>query len=383
MSDIMPETRTSHRGAVILVVDDNTALLKSVERLLALEGYQVRVAEDGSEALQQLDTVIPPPDLIISDIAMPVLDGFDFFRAVRQRNDWVNIPFIFLTARDQPPDLKMGYALGADDYLVKPLDQDRLLMIIDNKLTRAKELIQHVVQQKQAVEKAQHSLSMMVAHELRTPLVSITMVSDILAHEFEMMVPAQIYEMLDMMRSGSVRLNRLVEQMVLFVQLQAGSLQVDIEKFRRPTTVDAMLDHALKRAVEWDYRHRRVSFECEPGAQGVSIPAETTALRQALSEILFNGLMFSPPDSDVRVSQWAMNGAAFIAVEDRGPGIAPEYRERVFEPFFQIDRENSEQQGIGLGLTLAREIIVAHGGAIAVEGQPGRGTLMTVELPMC
>ncbi len=371
-----------HRGAVVLVVDDNTALLRSVGRLLELEGYQVRVAEDGNEALHQLDTVTPPPDLIISDIAMPVLDGFEFFRAVRRRTEWVNIPFLFLTARDQPPDLKMGYALGADDYLVKPLDQDRLLMIIDNKLTRAKELTQHVTQQQQAVEQAQHSLSMMVAHELRTPLVSITMVSDMLAREIDLMDSVQVHEMLDMMQSGSVRLNRLVEQMVLFVQLQAGTLQADVRKFRRPTAVGVMMERSLQRALGWDYRQRGINFQCDERAPDVTIQAETTALRQALSEVLFNGLMFSPQGGDVKVSQWAMNGATWIAVEDRGPGIAPEFRERIFEPFFQIDRERSEQQGLGLGLTLAKEIIVAHGGSINIEGQPGQGTITTVELPM-
>ncbi|MCD4685851.1 MAG: response regulator [Anaerolineae bacterium] len=378
----MTEAGALHRGAVVLVVDDNTALLRSVGRLLELEGYQVRVAEDGNEALHQLDTVTPPPDLIISDIAMPVLDGFEFFRAVRRRTEWVNIPFLFLTARDQPPDLKMGYALGADDYLVKPLDQDRLLMIIDNKLTRAKELTQHVTQQQQAVEQAQHSLSMMVAHELRTPLVSITMVSDMLAREIDLMDSVQVHEMLDMMQSGSVRLNRLVEQMVLFVQLQAGTLQADVRKFRRPTAVGVMMERSLQRALGWDYRQRGINFQCDERAPDVTIQAETTALRQALSEVLFNGLMFSPQGGDVKVSQWAMNGATWIAVEDRGPGIAPEFRERIFEPFFQIDRERSEQQGLGLGLTLAKEIIVAHGGSINIEGQPGQGTITTVELPM-
>jgi two-component system OmpR family response regulator len=122
--------------AVILFADDNLALLRTVERLLRMEGFLVLVAADGQQALRRLEMANPTPDLIISDIGMPHMDGFALFETVRQRQEWVNIPFLFLTARDQIEDLRRGYALGADDYLVKPLEQERLLMIVRSKLKR-------------------------------------------------------------------------------------------------------------------------------------------------------------------------------------------------------------------------------------------------------
>lgn len=208
----------------ILFVDDNPALLRSVERLLRLEGFGVLLAADGDEALQQLEASTEPPDLIISDISMPKMDGFSFFEEVRRREAWIGIPFLFLTARDQIDDLKRGYSLGADDYLVKPLDQDRLLMIVRGKLKRRDELLSHIQVQQNALDAAKRDLSMMVAHELRTPLVSISMVSDLLTREMDKMETDQLQDLLDTMKSGSSRLTRLVEQMVMFVQLQSGSL---------------------------------------------------------------------------------------------------------------------------------------------------------------
>ncbi len=374
--------RSAIQDATILVVDDNVALLRSIEQLLCLEGYTVWLARHGSEGLEQLEAATGMPDLIISDIAMPVMDGFEFYQAVRERNEWIRIPFVFLTARDQIGDLQTGYALGADDYLIKPLDQDRLLMIVRSKIERSRELMRYIDLQRQALATVQRELSLMVAHELRTPLVSITMVSDMLAREFEQLDALQVHDMLDMMRSGSVRMQRLVEQMVLYVQLQSGGLEDDVRKLAQRVTIDELLQSALRKARQWDYRGREVAVDLTCDTPGVTVEVERMALSHAIAEVLYNAMMFARPGTAITLRQHCERDVLQVLVADEGLGIPQEQQARVFEPFYQVDRAQFEQQGIGIGLTLARRIVEAHGGGVTLDAEPGQGTRVTLRMPV-
>jgi two-component system sensor histidine kinase/response regulator len=367
---------------VILFADDNLALLRTVERLLRMEGFMVLPAADGEQALRRLEMANPTPDLIISDIGMPHMDGFALFETVRQRQEWVNIPFLFLTARDQIEDLQRGYALGADDYLVKPLEQERLLMIVRSKLKRRDQLLGYLQVQQQALDAAKQELAIMVAHELRTPLVSISMVSDMLARDLSGMQQTQVDELLDAMRSGSSRLTRLVEQMVMYVQLQSGALTAAVRKQVQSCRIHAVMLDAVTYARQFDYRQRSVPVNVEAYNPEAQVMCDPCSLRHALAELIANAAAFSASNGEVVLTEWASDGMAWITISDSGPGIAEEDLERVFEPFYQANRRRFEQQGIGLGLPLAKGIVEAHGGSLELQSRVGQGTLVTLCLPL-
>ena len=373
----------SQSPAVIMFVDDNSALLRSMERLLRVEGYQVVLAVDGAEALVHLETAPLLPDLIISDIAMPHMDGFEFFEAVRSNDEWLDIPFLFLTARDQIDDLRRGYSLGADDYLVKPLDQERLLLVVRSKLKRRTELMERIQVQQDALDKAKANLALMVAHELRTPLVSISMVADILTREMTQMDNVQVRDLLATMQSGSIRLTRLVEQMVMYVQLQSGALGDAVQMHLQPMEVRNTIVGSIKRARQFDYRRRRIPIQFEAHAEGAQVAGDSNSLRHALSEVMTNAIMFSHDDAHIVVTEWVEDDLVWTTVSDDGPGIPPDELLRVFEPFYQVNRQRHEQQGIGLGLTLAKGIVEAHHGSVQIQSRVGQGTLVTLALPAC
>lgn len=378
----MSTDRMVQSRATVLVVDDNHALLHSIERLLRLENYDVWLAADGDEALHALEHHTRPPDLIISDIAMPRMDGFQFYQAVREHDEWLRIPFVFLTARDQRQDLEMGYLLGADDYLIKPLDQERLLLIIRNKIERYRELMRHIDRQRDALAAVQRELSTIVAHELRTPLVSITMISEMLSQEFDKLSGEQVRDMLDMMQNGSVRMNRLVEQMVFYVQLQSGALEDDIRNLSKTEQVGKVLASGVTRAQRWDYRERRIPVAVEVQTPDAMIVCEPMALSHAISEVVHNAIMFSRPESAASVVQQRDGQWITIAVTDSGQGLPDDVQARVYEPFFQHNRAYYEQQGVGIGLTLAERILAAHGGGIDFSSRVGSGTCVTLSLPV-
>jgi signal transduction histidine kinase len=369
------------QAATILLVDDNAVLLRSIERLLRMEGFQVLTAKDGIDALRQMEKN-PPPDLIISDISMPSMDGFEFFQAVRQHFEWLDIPFLFLTARDQIDDLRRGYNLGVDDYIVKPLDNERLLLIIRSKLKRRTELMEHLNVQQHALDQAKRELAMMVAHELRTPLVSISMVAEILSREIDKMGPEQVQDMLDTMQSGSARLTRLSEQMVMFVQLQSGALEHSIRDHVRPSAVRDAVVGAIERARQFIHRQHEVPVEYEEEELGARIRGDLSSLEHALAELISNAVTFSPPDKPVTIAEWLDNGFVWLTISDKGPGIPEDELARVFEPYHQVNRQQYEQQGIGIGLPLAQGIIAAHDGVLEIRSVVGRGTQAIVGLPL-
>lgn len=147
----------------LLIVEDNLTLREGLRDILSLEGYHVMTASNGQEALDQMGAI--PPDMIISDIAMPVMDGFSFFQNVRSRSDWLTIPFVFLTARSDREHILTGKNLGAEDYLVKPLTRDELVTAVRSRLARSQEL--RTIQLQQAYEA---SLTMLAnAIDLRDP----------------------------------------------------------------------------------------------------------------------------------------------------------------------------------------------------------------------
>ncbi|HEX3051746.1 MAG TPA: response regulator [Aggregatilineaceae bacterium] len=371
----------SNSTETILFVDDNQALQRSVERLLRVEGFQVILADDGTAALNILNKE-GVPDLIISDVAMPNMDGFELFEEVRQRAEWLNVPFIFLTARDQMKDLRQGYELGADDYLIKPFEQERLLLVIRSKLKRRAELQEHLNVQQAAIDAAKRELSMMVAHELRTPLVSITMVTDILSREFDRMEVNQAKEMVEMMHSGSVRLNRLVEQMVMYVQLTSGALLTAIQSHLRPSYMREAVIGAVDRARQFSYRQQDIPLRYDEHDPDAQIMGDLAALKHALAELLSNAMAFSTPKNEIEVVQWSADHRVWLTITDQGPGIEPEHLARVFEPFYQANRTHYEQQGIGIGLALSQGIIQVHGGTLELKSRVGVGTRATVSLPI-
>jgi len=374
---------TGEQRPLIMFVDDNPALLDSVEQLLIMEGFDVLVASDGQQALEVLAAADPLPELIISEVMMPVMDGFALFEEVRRRREWYDIQFLFLTARDQIADLERAYNLGVDDFLVKPFDHERLVLIVRGKIRRRREWKLHLDEQQRALNRAKQDLAMLVAHELRTPLVSISMVSDILSREISLLDRDQVAMMLDTMQGGSQRLVRLVEQMVLYVQLESGALRDSLSSPLRESRMYDLVIGAVERARQFAYRRPDVPVRLEEYSEDLVVCVDAIAMQHALAEVLANAMLFSAADSEVFVRLWAADGMAWFCVADWGRGIPADEVGRVFEPFYQVDRRRQEQQGIGIGLTLAREVVRAHGGLIALESSFGNGTEVRIGLPMC
>jgi len=367
----------------ILFVEDNRDLRKNAALVLEIEGYKVQVARDGREALDYLEGGLVP-DLIVSDIMMPRMDGYAFFEAVRQIPSLKAVPFIFLTARGSRRDISTGRQMGADDYLVKPFDPEDFLIAVQNKLKRTADIRAQAVE---GLNNARRLLIQLLSHELRTPLTYVTGGFALLAEELERQEAASpsddIRISLDLIQSGTLRLNRLAEQMVLYSQIISGSVAQHIAEMREEIELGDVVSDALN-TLDKVVKSRQVTVQIDSAAPNrtLGVMGIKDLLVTALSEIIRNAVQYSREGASVQVVLRREDEKAVIEVIDRGLGISARDQAEIWNVLAQSNRDRNEQQGAGMGLSIARGVIEAHGGTIDLWSVEGEGTRVTIALPL-
>lgn len=361
--------------ASVLLVDDDTAILEGVADLLALHGYEVITATDGRSALAAMRQSVP--DLVVSDIMMPVMDGYEFYETVRDNPEWTSIPFIFLTARGQRVDVRRGQRLGADAYVTKPFEPEDLLIAVRARLKRVRDIQSAATAD---VERMKEQLITIFSHELRTPLAYIYGYVNLLREQRDDLDPAAAQEMIEGAHRGTKRLVALVEDLMMLVQIESGVVETEIGLERGQMPVRAIVETVLE-------RHQRPAEE-----RGVALQADVAPdaaecryslyIESALSRLVDNAIKFCRKGAGhVTIRARRSADAVELAVVDDGIGIEPAKQQVIFERFYQLNRDVMEQQGIGLGLTLARMLARLHGGDVHVQSAPGAGSTFTISLP--
>jgi two-component system sensor histidine kinase/response regulator len=360
----------------LLVVDDDPNILDNLADLLQISGYEVLAAINGVRALQAMQD--KTPELIISDIMMPEMDGYTFYDAVRANPDWALIPFIFLTARGQSIDIRRGIGLGADHYIVKPFEPEDLLALVQARLRRTQE-IQSAMQKN--VEHTKKRILTSLSHELRTPLNAIYGSVSLLQEDSVTLNDEEARELLNITQRGTQRLIRLVEDLLLVVRMDSGAVALEIARFRTHAALSLLVYEVVQNlSVAAEKRHVQIEVHVPDNLTVFCVPIY---LQDILSRLVDNAIKFSTPTGGRAVIKAAeQDGAVVISVQDEGIGIDEASQKLLFERFRQIDREKLEQQGVGLGLSIVYGLIQLHGGDIRVESQPGKGSVFTVTLPL-
>jgi len=359
----------------ILVVEDDGALLEGLHDMLELSGYHVLTARNGVEGLAVLQARLP--DLIVSDINMPRMDGYQFYNQVRARPDWVSIPFIFLTAKSEKSDVRHGKILGADDYITKPFEEADLLVAVQAKLNRR---VQLDAAHSRQVADLKRTILTTLNHEFRTPLTYITTYTDMLGDAN--ISTDEFKEYMRGIQAGSDRLRRLVEDFISLVELQTGEAQQTYDRrCARLPDLDMLLDLAIER-VRARAEARRVTLALETARPLPAILADREFLLDAVVRLLDNAIKFSRKAGGLVTLRAAPGGHGVrIEVIDEGLGIPSAQLDKIFDMFYQIDRAKLEQQGSGSGLAIAQSIVRMHGGQILARSVVNAGSTFTIELP--
>lgn len=368
--------------ARLLVVEDDIHLLQGIRDILEIEDYEVRTAGNGIEGLAVLKSMSVPPDLIISDIMMPRMDGYQFFEEVRKTPEWLDIPFVFLTAKGEKHDVRLGKRLGADDYVIKPMDPEDLLVIIDAKLRRHAQIKERYDGQ---VSEIKRSILTILNHEFRTPLTYMVAYSDMLNTDAENLTGEELRGFLQGVNSGAERFRRLVENFIALVELETGEARQNFEGRSAPMSDVRALCNEINAFCRPLLAERPLDLVFEvPDVVPVFV-GDFDYLKVALQQLVENAVKFSAdlaPGGKVVLRVTHDDQFLRFTVQDWGRGIAEDELERIWEPFYQIDRSMYEDQGAGSGLAIVAGIARLHGGHVDVVSKEGEGSTFTFNVPL-
>jgi signal transduction histidine kinase len=366
-------------SARILLVDDEQANLVALEVVLAPLGQELVRASSGMDALRRL--LQQDFALVLLDVRMPDMDGLEVAQLIRSRPSTRTLPIIFLTAYTEAEhDLREAYRLGAADFIFKPINPEFLRakvgVFVD--LHRQQRRVSELLLQAEAAGRAKSEFLRMAAHELRTPLGIINGYLSML-REGTFGKPQETWISPLGVVSRKVReLTTLVNDILEASRVEAGPISCVPRCFDlREVAADA-LGRTRTRFEDLD-----AELGLELPAEPVWVHADSDHVGRILDNLLDNALTYSRDQPWVRLIV-RVDEQAVIEVEDRGVGIAPELRERVFERFFRIDDpELTTRRGTGLGLYISRALALANGGRLEVGmSEPGAGSRLVLELPL-
>ena len=357
------------RRELIIIVDDDPIILAAVSMLLENEGFAVLTAPNPGQALAMMQT--QKPDLIISDINMPRINGYQFYEQVRATPAWLDIPFIFLSGQSDTGDLRKGYASGADHYLVKPVKSEDLRIAVNTRLKRAAEIKSAA---NKSVEETKQQLLQIFSHELRTPLAFVHGYLSLLEDGLPLTA-----DILQPMRSGVNRLQTLINDLMLVVNLENNNQEEALDQFGSPVLIKtAIIEAVMKLAPQAKEKQIGVLNRLSSDYTVLGI---YDYLRDIFFRILDNAIKFSSENSYVTVSDTFTNDSVQIHIRDEGFGISAKNHTSIFKKFNQIDRQVREQQGVGLGLAITERLVSLHRGSLNIQSETNKGTTVTITLP--
>lgn len=359
----------------ILVIEDEDPIRENILELLAEESFQAIGATNGKEGIRLAQ--LEKPDLVICDIMMPELDGYQFLKSLRQNADTEMIPVIFLTAEVEREKIRKAMNLGADDYITKPWQNQDLLASISSRLQKQSRWQEHTQQQLDSLRK---SISNSLPHELRTPLNGILGFAEIMVMEADHLQPSEIRSMAENIKISGERLHRMIKNFLLYTELDALAAKTQaVQSLRecQSISVPSWVKDQVRIWAKKAGRQGDLQIDLQEGEARI----DTVKLLKIAEELLDNAFKFSSVGTPVHISgRWEAN-YYILTVADRGRGMTPEQIASI-GPYMQFQRQKYEQQGSGLGLAIVQRLAALYGGSLTIESNPDAiGTIVRVVLP--
>lgn len=359
----------------ILVIEDDADILQNVVDTLTIEGYQSRGAADGAPGLEIANTWLP--DLIVCDIMMPAMNGYDVLMAMRNNPDTAKIPFIFLTAKTEWSDMRKGMLLGADDYLTKPFIPEELIEAIKIRLKKHDELASSY---KTRIESLRQNIARSLPHELRTPLTGVIGYSELLLMDFDIMDKERAKSMLETIYSSGLRLHRATENCLMYAQLEITALDNErLSDLRQAKCED--IDHVINLVSRAKAEQYKRGDDLKLSLKGANVRISEPDFTKIVEELCDNAFKFSEEDSSVFIETQLTENSYIFKITDFGRGIDSESLKEV-GAYMQFERALYEQQGLGLGLVIVKRLVELYGGQFFIQSEADQGTEVAIALPI-
>ncbi len=357
----------------IMVIDDLPQNLRLLAEMLQGADYRVRPFLGGPQALKSAEE--DPPDLVLLDIDMPGMNGFEVCAAMKGSTRLCEVPIVFISALHHTEAKLEAFQHGGVDYITKPFHLAEVEVRVENQLAlkRAQSELQRSNQRLRELEQLRDDLTHMVVHDMRSPLAAILTSLPLLEKALTGSADEMARLALDAAASGGQRLLQMVDDLLDVGRLEAGEMPV-----RRAECDLGRLARDAVAAVAGLASDREVRILA---AEDCVLSGDPELVRRVIENLVTNGLKHTSPDGELRVMVGWEGDTASLRVTDRGPGVPAHLRERIFDKFGRLEEADGKTHGTGLGLAFCRLAVEAHGGSIRVEDNPGGGSTFIVDLP--
>jgi signal transduction histidine kinase len=351
----------------ILIVDDTPANLKLLGSMLKERGYKPRTVSSGERALEAAR--LTHPDLVLLDVAMPVMDGFEVCERMKADPDLKDIPILFLSALTDTMVKVKAFRVGGADYITKPFrfEEVEARARTQLELQRQRRELRASYEQLGRLEVLRDNLTHMVVHDMRSMLMAISWPLELAIHSEEKRV-----SYIEQAQKATAKLNEMMLLLIDVSRLESGKMPVHKGKCELNQIAQTVIDNHVLMAG-----NRRLTLFAE---EPICVECDTDLVRRILENLVTNALKFTPSGGFIEVSLAVENGMARVTVRDSGCGVSPEYQEKIFEKFGQVQGKGA-QLGTGLGLAFCKLAVTAQGGMIGVESELGQGSAFWFTLP--
>lgn len=362
----------------ILIVDDVMSNVLLLKVLLTNEKFAIATASNGRQALEQVEK--ENPDLVLLDVMMPDMSGFEVAQHLKSNPNTADIPIIFLTALNSTADIVKGFQVGANDFISKPFNKEELIIRVTHQisLVAAKRLILSKTEELQRTIAGRDKLYSVIAHDLRSPMGSIKMVLNMLILNLPSeKIGAEMYELLTMANQTTEDVFSLLDNLLKWTKSQIGKLNVVYQDVDLVEVTDGVIEIFSMVASLKKIRIREMKPE------KMMVNADIDMLKTVVRNLLSNAIKFSKENSEVLVKMEEVDGMAVVSVQDYGCGISEEEQKKLLhtDTHFSTFGTNNEE-GSGLGLLLCKDFVVKNGGKLWFTSKEGEGSIFSFSIPV-
>lgn len=362
----------------ILIVDDVMSNVLLLKVLLTNEKFAIATASNGRQALEQVEK--ENPDLVLLDVMMPDMSGFEVAQHLKSNPNTADIPIIFLTALNSTADIVKGFQVGANDFISKPFNKEELIIRVTHQisLVAAKRLILSKTEELQRTIAGRDKLYSVIAHDLRSLMGSIKMVLNMLILNLpSKKIGAEMYELLTMANQTTEDVFSLLDNLLKWTKSQIGKLNVVYQDVDLVEVTDGVIEIFSMVASLKKIRIREMKPE------KMMVNADIDMLKTVVRNLLSNAIKFSKENSEVLVKMEEVDGMAVVSVQDYGCGISEEGQKKLLhtDTHFSTFGTNNEE-GSGLGLLLCKDFVVKNGGKLWFTSKEGEGSIFSFSIPV-
>ena len=371
------ESKINRSDYKILIVDDVMSNVLLLKILLTNEKFQVCTANCGNACIEQARK--EHPDLILLDVMMPDINGFDTAVIMKKDDELKDIPIIFLTALNTPQDLVKGFQVGASDFLTKPFNKEELVMRVMQQisLVAAKRIIEKQNNELKTTLNNRDKMYSVIAHDLRSPMASIRMVLNLVVQSTsEETVGPELYTLLDQANRESEEVHDLLDNLLKWTKSQTGRLNVVLQDLDLNDIIPGVVE-----IFEMIAQTKHITLDLQKTEAPLKVKADNDMMKTVLRNFMSNAIKFSPENSTIQILMANEGDFARVSVKDEGVGIAADRIDTIFHKG-ETTYGTGGEEGSGLGLQLCQDFARKNGGDCYVESVEGQGSTFSFTVPL-